>query len=88
MTVSESEINLLRTFGFKLRGKNRFSKSDEIQTITFNEIDGFFQLEVDGRRIYGSKLSFDDVIKIITILFPNESRKGVRATDSKNVYGS
>ena len=85
MAVSKEEGNILRSLGFASRGKNRFSKSNDIQTISLNQVDGFLQIEVDGQRIYGTKLSFNDVIKIITILFPNETRKRVRIADRENV---
>jgi len=75
MTITNDQIKTLKTLGFKSKGKRRFSFSIvSYQTICINVMSDSFQLEVDGSRIYGTRLSFDDIIKVITILYPNEKR--------------
>ena len=78
MIISKDQISILKSLGFKARNKRRYSfLNDYNQFVTINVMDDYYQLEIDGRRIYGTELSFNDIIKIITILYPHESRKRV-----------
>lgn len=75
MTISKEQIQILKSRGFKSRKKSRYSFLNNYQQfITVNVLENYFQLEIDGRRVYGTKLSFEDILIIITILYPNESR--------------
>lgn len=86
MTLSQDQIAALRTFGFKSRGKNQFYfTSFCLQTITINILNDSLELAIDGNRIYGTNLSFDNVLKIVTILYPDETRKRIRAFNSEYV---
>lgn len=89
MTLSQDQIIRLRSFGFKSRGKNIFSFTGfYLQNISINILEDAIELVIDGKRIYGTDLSFDDVLKIVTILFPDETRKRIRDFNSKYVSES
>lgn len=78
MTLCKDQKDKLKEFGFKSRGMNSYSYiSSANQFIRINMLEDNFQLVIDGTRIYGTNLSFENILKIITILFKHESRKRI-----------
>ncbi len=79
MTISKDQNSQLRFLGFKLRNKNRYSYLTPFnQFLSINVLNKGFQLEIDGCRIYSNELSFNELMTILTLLYPNEKRKRVR----------
>lgn len=75
MTISKEQIDVLKSLGFKMRSKKRYSLFTSFnQFFSIELIDNGFQIQIDGRRIYASELSFNEVVIIVNILYPNESR--------------
>lgn len=75
MAILKEQSDILKALGFKKRNKKRYSLLTPYdQFFSVEMITNGFQIQIDGRRIYASELPFNEVIKIVNILYPNESR--------------
>jgi len=75
MTILKEQTDVLKRLGFKMRSRKRYSLLTPYnQFFSVELISNGFQVQIDGRRIYASDLCFNDVIKIVNILYPNEGR--------------
>jgi len=75
MTISKDHKNQLRSLGFKFYNKKKFSYVTPYnQYLLINVSVNGFQMEIDGIRIHSQELSFDDLLTIILLLYPDEKR--------------
>ena len=75
MAILKEQTDILKKLGFKMRNKKCYSLLTPFnQFFSIEFLDIGFQIQIDGRRIYASELSFNEVIIIINLLYPNEGR--------------
>lgn len=79
MPLNNIQIKQLKILGFKFRNKNRYTlltKFGQFWSIRISR-EGFY-FELDGSLLKSEPLSFDEVIKVVKILFPDEERQRIR----------